>query len=229
MIERGEIAFENVLAILRFRQQISSTPPNDIDPVINKKLDRLNKSKLFRLSIYDSQKDHAETFLHRGVLEKLVEYDLRFAATLELDHDAHAVAIAFVANIRNIVDDLLVHQLRDAFDQPRFVHLIRNFSYDNSLPIFIESFDGGFGAHHEAAPAVFVGFEDAALAVNDSCRGEVWSLYDLQNFGELSVRIVHQRNRGIHNFSKIVRRNFRRHSHSDSVRAVDQQIRNARR
>src|SRR6202035_760087 len=69
MIKRSEIAFENMLAVFRFRQQISSTPPNDIDPVINKKLDGLNKSQLFWLSIYDSQKDHAETFLHRGVLE----------------------------------------------------------------------------------------------------------------------------------------------------------------
>src|ERR1700680_834431 len=55
MIERGEISFENVLAVFRFGQQISSTPSNDVYPVIDKKLDGLNQAKFFWLPIYDSQ------------------------------------------------------------------------------------------------------------------------------------------------------------------------------
>ena len=55
--------------------------------------------------LHDRQQDHAEAFLHRGVLEELVEHDLRFGAALEFDHDAHAVAIAFIANVGDVVDD----------------------------------------------------------------------------------------------------------------------------
>ena len=50
------------------------------------------------------QEDHAERFLHRGVLEELVEHDLRFGAALQFDHDAHAVAVAFVADVADAVD-----------------------------------------------------------------------------------------------------------------------------
>jgi len=37
-------------------------------------------------------------------------------------------------------------------------------------------FDGGFGAHHEAAAAGAVGFENSGSAVDDAGGGEVRSL-----------------------------------------------------
>ena len=109
--------------------------------MINKMLNRLDQPNFFGLSIHHSQKDHAETFLHRGVLEQLVQHDLRFGAALEFDHNAHAVAIAFIANVGNIVDDLVVDQLRDAFDQAGFVYLVGNFCDDDRLAVFVESLD----------------------------------------------------------------------------------------
>jgi hypothetical protein len=51
------------------------------------------------------------------VLEELVEHDLRLGSALEFDHDAHAVAIAFVANVGDVVDGLVVDQVGDALDQ----------------------------------------------------------------------------------------------------------------
>jgi len=41
----------------------------------------------------------------------VVQNQLRFLAALDLDHDAHAFAIGLVADIRDAVDLLVLHQL----------------------------------------------------------------------------------------------------------------------
>ena len=200
MIERVEIAFENVLAVFGFLQQESGAAADDFDAVIDEVLDGLNQAHFAGLSVDHRQQDHGKTFLHGGVLEELVENDLRLGAALEFDHDAHAVAIALVANVGDVFDFFVVDQLRDALDQARFVYLIRNFGDDDGLAIFGDVFDGGFGAHHEAAAAGAVGFEDSGASVDDAGGGEIGALHELQNFGELRVGIVDERDGGVDDF-----------------------------
>ncbi len=60
-----------------------------------------------RLAVDHGQEDHGEALLHLRVLVELVEDDLRFGAALELDDDAHAVAIALVANRREMSSMIL--------------------------------------------------------------------------------------------------------------------------
>ena len=73
----------------------------------------------------DGQHDDAEAALQRGVLVEIVEDDLADLAALQVDDDAHAVAIGFVADVGDAFDRLLAHQLGDALDQPRLVDLVR--------------------------------------------------------------------------------------------------------
>ena len=80
------------------------------------------------LAVHHGQEDHGEAFLHLRVLVELVQDDLRFGAALQLDDDAHAVAIGFVANVGDVVDDFVVHQVGDALDELGFVDLVRNFA-----------------------------------------------------------------------------------------------------
>ena len=151
------------------------------------------------------------------MLEELVEDELGLAIALEFDHDAHSVAIALVADVRNRVYDLVVDQLRDALDQARFVDLIRNFGDNDGFAVFVESLNAGLGAHHEAATSVFVRIHDSAAAVNDSSGGEIRALHKLQNFGELGVGTIDQRDGRIDDFGEVVGRNFRRHAYRDAV------------
>ena len=76
--------------------------------------------------------------LQLGVLVEIVENHFGLLAALQLEHDAHAVAIALVANFRNPFDLLLVHQTGGGFDQPRLVHLIGNFGDDDGFAILAE-------------------------------------------------------------------------------------------
>ena len=141
MIERGQVAFENVLAVFGFCEQVGGAAADHIHAVVDEVLDGLDQAHFLGLTVHHRQQDHAEAFLHLGVLEELVEHELGLAAALELDHDAHAVAVAFVANVGDVVDDLVIDQLRDALDQARLVHLVRNFGNDDGLAVFVEGFD----------------------------------------------------------------------------------------
>ena len=102
MIERGQVAFENVFAVFGFREQVGGAAADYIDAVIDEVLDGLHQAHFLGLVVHHRQQDHAEAFLHLGVLEELVEHELRLAVALELDDNAHAVAIAFVADIGNV-------------------------------------------------------------------------------------------------------------------------------
>ncbi len=197
--------------------------------MLDEVLDGLDDPHFAGLSVDHREQDHRETFLHLGVLEELVENDLRLGAALKFDDDAHAVAIALVADVGDVFDVFVVDQLGDALDQDRLVYLVRNFGDDDGFAVFAESFDLGIGAHHEASAAGAVGFENSRTAVDDAGCGEIGALNEFQNLGELGAGIVDQRDGGVDDFGEVMRRNFCRHADGDSVGAVDQKIRNARR
>ncbi len=89
--------------------------------------------ELLRLAVEHGQEDHGEALLHLRVLVELVEHDLRLRAALELDDDAHAVAIALVAHVADFVDDLFGDQLGDALDELGLVDLVGNLGDDDRL------------------------------------------------------------------------------------------------
>ena len=68
--------------------------------------DRLHQAEFLGLSIDDRQKNHAERLLHLRVLEELVQHNLRFSPALEFDDDAHAIAVAFIANVTDVFNGL---------------------------------------------------------------------------------------------------------------------------
>jgi len=224
MIERGQVAFEDVLAIASLGQQVRSAPPHHIDAMVDEVFDRLDQPHFLGLTVDHGQQNHAEAFLHRGVLEELVEHDLRFGAALEFDHDAHAVAIAFVANVGDVVDGLLVDEIGDALDEARFIHLVRNLGDDDRLLFFGDVLDGGAGAHHETAAARPIRLKNPSASVNDRGRRKIRSLHEFQNLRQLRGGIIHQGNRGIDDLGQVVRRNLRGHADGDAIGAVDEQV-----
>src|ERR1700691_724448 len=82
MIERGDVAFENVLALFGLHQQVSGAAADDVDAVIDEVLDGGDQAHFLGLAVDHGEEDHAETFLHGSVFEELVEDELGFAAAL---------------------------------------------------------------------------------------------------------------------------------------------------
>ena len=58
------------------------------------------------------------------MLVQIVEDDFGLLAALQLEHDAHAVAVALVADLGNAFERLFVDQARRVLDQAGFVDLI---------------------------------------------------------------------------------------------------------
>ena len=106
-----------MLALARLAQEEDRAALDDVDAMIDKGLDGLIETQLPRLPIEHREEDHGKALLHLRVFVKLVEHNLRLRAALELNHDAHAVAIALVAHVADIVDDLFVDQLGDALNE----------------------------------------------------------------------------------------------------------------
>ena len=173
-----------MLALARLAQQEDGAALHHVDAVIDEAADRLVEPQFARLAVEHREKDHGEALLHLRVLVELVEHNLRLRAALELDHDAHAVAVALVAHVADVVDNLLGHQLGDALNELGLVHLVRNLGDDDRLLFLGHVLNRHSGAHHKAAAAGFVGLRNAALAVEKSAGGKVRPLHVLQHFGQ---------------------------------------------
>ena len=85
------------------------------------------------------------------------------------------------------------------------------------------------GAHDHAAAAGAVTFLDAGQTVDEARSREIRRRHDLDQLLDIHLRILQQRQTGIHHFAQIMRRNIGRHAHRNTGGTVDQQIGEARR
>ena len=99
----------------------------------------------------------AEARLQRRIAVELVQHHVRHGVALDLDDDAHAVAIGFVAQIRDALDLLLANELGDLLDQRRLVHLIGNLVDDDRLALLANHLDLGLAPHDDRAAPGRVG------------------------------------------------------------------------
>ena len=104
-------------------------------------------------------------------LKSWFEHDLRHRVALELDHDADAVAVGLVAQVGDPLDVLALHQLGDALDQARLVHLVRQLGDDDRDAVaLLLVLDAGARLHLHRAVAGRVGLADPGGAADDRRR-----------------------------------------------------------
>ena len=178
------------------------------------------------------QEDHAEGLLHAGVLVELVEDDFVLGAALELDDDAHAVAVGLVADVGDVVDDLFVDELGDALDEVGLVDLVGDLGDDDGLAAAGDLLEAALGAHHEAAAAGGVGLAEVAAAVEEAAGGEVGALdvleADVEVGAGVGLLLVEQGDGGVEDLGEVVRRDVGRHADGDAGAAVDDEVGDAR-
>ena len=226
--KRLEKPFQNVRALLRFAQVILRAAPDHVDAMVNELLQRVNQRQRARLAVNDGQHDHPERLLELRVLVEIVQNHFRLLAALDLNDNAHAIAVRLVADVGDALDFLVLHQLRDALNDLGFVDLEGNLG-DDDLNFFLGgTLDGRLGAHGELAAAGAVGVFDPALAVNVGAGGEVRAGNERQHLVDGSRGLVQQQDGGFDDLRQVVRRNLGGHAHGDSVRSVDQQAGNPR-
>ena len=172
------------------------------------------------------QRDHvrAEARLHRGEPPELIEHHVGDRFALELDDDAHAVAIGLVAQVRDPLQPLFAHEFGDLFDQGCFVDLIGDFRNDQRLAILAQGLAVDLGAHDDRAAPGGIGRADACSAENRAAGRKIRPGDDLHQVLDGYVRLVHQRQNGVDRLTEIVRRDVGRHPDRDAAGAVDEKI-----
>ena len=101
IVERLLESQQQMLAVASLAQKVIRAPAHHVQAVIDEALDGVEQAQLARLPVDDGQQDHAEVDLHLRVLVQIVQHHFGLLAALQLEHDAHAVAVALVADFRD--------------------------------------------------------------------------------------------------------------------------------
>src|ERR1035437_7830832 len=189
---------------------------------IDEELDAIDQAELAGLPVDDGQHDDAEAGLELGVLVEVVEDHLGLFAALQFEDDAHAVAVAFVADIADAFEFLFVDQGGCGFDEAGLVDLVGNLGDHDLLAVLGQLLDGGAGAQLQLAASGHVGLQDALAAQDEAAGGEIGPLHKLHDFGEGGGGVVDQMDGGVDDLGEVVGREIGRHTDGDAARTVDQ-------
>ena len=121
VVESDREAFEEVRTGLGLGEVVGGPPDHDLASEVDEVSQRLLESEQLRSPVYERQHVRSKGRLQRRHLVELVEDDVPLGVAPKLDHDAHAFAVRFVAQIGDAVDAPLADELRDALEQRRLV------------------------------------------------------------------------------------------------------------
>ena len=120
-----------------------------------------------------------------------VQYLLRRNVVLELDHDAHAFAVGFVAQIADALDLFVLCKLGNRLDELGLVDLIRDFRDDNiELAAIFFLHDLRLRAGHDPATSGNIGFLDRFHVIDDAAGRKIRAFYELQKVLARGVLVV---------------------------------------
>ncbi len=144
-------------AVARLAQQELGAAPHNLLAEVGEGVNHVLEIEL--LGTPADQRHHvaAERRLQRREAVELVQHDVRHRLALQLDHDAHAVAVGLVTDVGDALDLLLAHQLGDALDHRRLVHLVRDLVDDERLALLAHHLRDNAAAHQDRAAALMIG------------------------------------------------------------------------
>ncbi len=227
MVEGDEQTAEDVGPFLGLVEVVARAALHDVVPVVHEVADEVLQVEQHGTSVHQRDVVHREAGLQLRVFEEGVEHHARHGVALEDDDDARTAAVAFVIDVRDAVDLLLVDHVGNLADHLRFVHLVGNLRHDDALAAAVGVLDLGAGPHDDASAARFERFAHAFVAVYDAARGEVGSFHVVEQLGNLDLRIVDVGRYRVAYLRKVVGRHVGGHTHCDARRAVYQQQRDA--
>ena len=196
--------------------------------VLHEVVDALLEIEQAGTTVYQSDAVHRKVALEGRHLEEFVEHHIGVGIALDVNHDAHTLAVGLVVDITDAYQFLLVYQSCNVLNQLSLVNSVRNFGHDDGRVIG-RLLNLGLGAHHHPALTGLVSFLHAAQTENISARGEVGRRHILHQSLDVNLGIVDISHRGVDDFGQVVSGNVGGHTDGDTARTVDQQVGNARR
>src|SRR3954447_16414594 len=108
---------------------------------------------------------------------QLVEHDLGGRVALEIDDDAHAMAVGFVADVADALDALVLGGFGDLFDQAVLADLIGDFRQYDRAAVATAFLDVVARALHDRPAPSRVGAADARQTEDEAASREVRALH----------------------------------------------------
>ena len=192
-------------------------------PVVHEMADEILQVQQDGPAVHQRDVVYRETGLQLRVFVEGVEYHARHGVALEDDDDARTAAVAFVVDVRDAVDFLLVNHVGNLTYHLGLVHLIGNLRHDDALPAAVSVLYFCSGPHDDASASRFERLTHPFVAVYDASRRKVGSFHVFCQFGDFDVRIVYVGCYRVAYFRKVVGRHVGGHAHRDARRAVHQQ------
>src|SRR5581483_10488375 len=196
VVERLEVALEDVRAGLRLPQLVLRTAGDDLALEVEVMPDELEQRQRLRDAVDERDRVVAEGRLERRVLEELVERDLRHRVALQLDLDAHAGAVGVIGEVGDLRQHLVLHEVGDLPDDAGVAALldaVRELGDDDRRLAAAQLLDVRAGAHDDAAATRAVGVADAAAADDVGAGGEVGALDVLHQALDVDGGVVDHR------------------------------------
>ena len=166
----------------RFQVKLG-TAGDDLVAEINVTLERLLQADNSGLPVHERHHVGEESRLHSGMFVQVIEHLLREGLFLQLNDDAHTMAIGFVTQVTDAGNPLFLDQLRNSLYQVSFVRLIRELGdHDLTAPGPGNIFNAGSGLNHYFAVSGSVSALYPVNALDNACGGEVRPLDKLGQF-----------------------------------------------
>ena len=132
VVEDDREAFEDVGARLGLLQVVGGAADHDFAAELEEVPQHVLQRQRLGAAVHQREHVHAEGALQRRLLVELVQRDVGRRVALQLDHDAHALAVRLVAQIRDALDAALAHVIGDALEQRRLVQQERDLGDDDA-------------------------------------------------------------------------------------------------
>ena len=228
--QRDRQAFQHMGTLARLAQVENRAPCDHLATVADERLQHVLEGHQLGLAVLQGDHVDAEHGLQRRLRIEVVEHDVGQLTALELNDNAHAVLVGLIPQAigGDALQQLLAHQVGDALNEARLVHLIGQLGDDNGLsPALFHVLEVRTAPDRQSPTARAIGSHDFLGTIDDAGRWKVRTRHVLHEASQGDVRILHDRQQGVDNLGEIVRRDVGGHAHGNTGGAIEEQVRNA--
>ena len=224
VIQGYQVALQYVGAFLGLAFFILGTPYHYFVTVLHIMMDNILQVEGLRPAFDQRHIIYPERGLKLGVFVQVVEDNIGDGILFQIIHNAHTVAVAFIADVRNTLQLLFINQGSGLLNHRSFVYLVRYFGYDDLLLTRFGGFEVRFGTHYYASAAGSIGGFYSTIAVNGTPGREIRGRNVLHEFFHRNITVVDIRFDAVYYFGKVMGWHIGSHSHSYTGGTIEQQI-----
>ena len=201
-------SFQDVGALFCLLEVILGAADHHLVAVLKEVVQQLFEVEQHGTAIDQAHVVDAERGLQLGHLVEFVEQHVRIEVLLDVNDDAHTMAVALVVDVGDALNLLFLDQTCDILDQVFLVDVIRDL-VDHDAIVVVLSLDLGLGTYHDAAATSLKGVFHTLVTIDDTSGGEIGSLDVVHQVAHFHLGILEQSQASVDALAQIVRLGMR--------------------